>query len=238
MVVHFAGQPARMDELQALAGARGLFLLADAAHATGARYRGRPVGSIGDATAFSFYATKNLTTGEGGMLTTNRPDVEETVRLYSLHGMSRDAWRRYGRGEQWFYQVVAPGFKYNLSDIQAALGLAQLERIGGAQRAPGGARGPVERGARGVRGGRGCGVRPEIEHAWHLYVIRIRPEMLTIERNRFIEELHRRGIGTSVHFIPVHRHAYYRETYGCRDEHFPWRRTPSLARFRCHSIRA
>jgi dTDP-4-amino-4,6-dideoxygalactose transaminase len=221
MVVHFGGQPARMDELLAPAARHGLFVLEDAAHAVGACYRGRPVGSIGDATAFSFYATKNLTTGEGGMLTTNRTDVEETVRLHALHGMSRDAWGRYGRGGSWYYQVVAPGYKYNMSDIQAALGLGQLERL-------------EERNARrrtlacrltealsGCEAIEPLAVRPEVEHAWHLYVVRVRPEMLTIDRDRFIEELGERGIGTSVHFIPLHLHPYYRETLGVQPGEFP-----------------
>src|SRR5215211_1313220 len=108
MVVHYAGQPARMDELLAIAARHNLFVLLNAAPATGARYRGRSAGSLGDAAAFSFYATKNLATGEGGMLTTNRDDVVETARLYALHGMSRDAWRRYRRGGSWNYEVVAP----------------------------------------------------------------------------------------------------------------------------------
>ena len=211
MAVHFAGQPCRMDALIALARARGLFLLEDAAHAVGARYRGQPVGSIGDATAFSFYATKNLTTGEGGMLTTNRDDVEECARLYALHGMSRDAWRRYRRGGSWYYEVVAPGYKYNMSDIQAALGLVQLARLDerNARRA--------DLARRLTDGLVGCEAvelpqsRPEVEHAWHLYTIRLRADSLTINRERFIDELEARGIGTSVHFIPLHLHPYYRE---------------------------
>jgi dTDP-4-amino-4,6-dideoxygalactose transaminase len=214
MVVHFAGQPARMDQIGALAAHHRLFVLEDAAHAIGARYRGRPAGSLGDAGAFSFYATKNLTTGEGGMLTTNRADVEETVRLNALHGMSRDAWRRYGRGGSWFYEVVTPGYKYNMSDIQAALGLAQLDRLDerNARRA--------QLAARLTERLRDCAaietpaVRPEIDHAWHLYVIRLRSELLRIDRNRFIEELEARGIGTSVHFIPLHYHPYYRDVSG------------------------
>lgn len=221
MVVHYAGQPARMDELQGIAARHGLFVLEDAAHAVGARYRGRSVGGLGDATAFSFYATKNLTTGEGGMLTTSRHDVEEAARLYMLHGMSRDAWRRYGRGGSWYYEVVAPGYKYNMTDIQAALGLAQLERL-------------EQRNARrALLAGRltealaGCdavellSMRPEVEHAWHLYVIRLRTEALTIDRSRFIEELEGRGIGTSVHFIPLHLHPYYRESHDARAGDFP-----------------
>ena len=221
MAVHFAGQPCRMDELLALAAARGLFLLEDAAHAVGARYRGRMVGGIGDATAFSFYATKNLTTGEGGMLTTNREDVAETALLYALHGMSRDAWKRYGRGAAWYYEVVAPGYKYNMSDIQAALGLGQLARL-------------EERNARRAALARrltdalaGCdavetpSVRPEIEHAWHLYTIRLRAGALRIDRAQFIEELAARGIGASVHFIPLHLQPFYRETFGTRAGSFP-----------------
>ena len=221
MAVHFAGQPCRMDELLALAADHTLFLLEDAAHAVGARYRGRMVGSIGDATAFSFYATKNLTTGEGGMLTTNREDVAETARLYALHGMSRDAWKRYGRGGAWYYEVVAPGYKYNMSDIQAALGLGQLARL-------------EERNARRAALARrltdalaGCdavetpSVRPEIEHAWHLYTIRLRAGALRIDRAQFIEELAARGIGASVHFIPLHLQPFYRETFGTRAGSFP-----------------
>jgi len=221
MAVHFAGQPCRMDALLEIAARGRLFLLEDAAHAVGARYRGRPVGSIGDATAFSFYATKNLTTGEGGMLTTNRPDVEESARLQMLHGMSRDAWKRYGRGGAWYYEVVTPGYKYNLSDIQAALGLAQLAHLD-------------ERNARRARLATrlsdalaGCEavelprVRPEVSHAWHLYYILLRPGTLTIDRAQFIEELAARGIGTSVHFIPIHLHPYYRERLDVRPENVP-----------------
>jgi dTDP-4-amino-4,6-dideoxygalactose transaminase len=221
MAVHFAGQPCRMDRLLDLTRARGLFLLEDAAHAVGARYRGRPIGSLGDATAFSFYATKNLTTGEGGMLTTNRADVDETARLYALHGMSRDAWKRYGRGGSWFYEVVAPGYKYNMSDIQAALGMGQLAKLDArnARRAELAAR--LTAALAGVEAVETPHVRPEVEHAWHLYYILLRPEALAIDRAAFIEELAARGIGTSVHFIPIHRHPYYRETLAVHAEQFP-----------------
>lgn len=211
MIVHFAGQPARMDALLDVAERRRLFLLEDAAHAVGARYRGRPVGSIGDATAFSFYATKNLTTGEGGMLTTNRHDVEETARLYALHGMSRDAWGRYGKGGSWYYEVVAPGYKYNMTDIQAALGLAQLERLDERNARRAALAGRLTAALAGCEAVETPLVRPEVEHAWHLYCIRLRPEALRIGRDRFIEELKDRGIGTSVHFIPLHLHPYFRE---------------------------
>lgn len=221
MVVHFAGQPARMDELLPLAARHSLFLLEDAAHAVGACYRGRPVGSIGDATAFSFYATKNLTTGEGGMLTTNRAEIAESARLYALHGMSRDAWQRYGRAGSWFYEVVAPGYKYNMTDIQAALGLVQLQRLdeGNARRALLALR--LTDALTGYDAVETPIVRPEVEHAWHLYTVRLREGSLRIDRDRFIEELEHRGIGASVHFIPVHLHPFYRETFGLGVGDFP-----------------
>jgi dTDP-4-amino-4,6-dideoxygalactose transaminase len=221
MAVHYAGQPCRMDELLDLADRCRLFLIEDAAHAAGAAYKGRMIGALGDATAFSFYATKNLTTGEGGMLTTNRADVEGRARLMTLHGMSRDAWKRYERGGSWYYEVVAPGYKYNMGDIQAALGLAQLRRLDAmnARRAELAARlsarlaecDAIETPA----------ARPEVHHVWHLYVIRLRSEALSIDRAAFIEELARRGIGTSVHFIPIHYHPFYREGFGFRPGDYP-----------------
>lgn len=221
MAVHYAGQPCRMDELLDITRRRGVFLLEDAAHAVGAAYRGRMIGSLGDATAFSFYATKNLTTGEGGMLTTNRAEVAERVRLMTLHGMNRDAWKRYAHGGSWYYEVVAPGYKYNMSDLQAALGLVQLRRLEAmnARRAALAARLTAHLSA--------CAavqppiVRPEVRHAWHLYVIRLRLEALRIDRATFITELGRRGIGASVHFIPIHYHPYYREGFGFRHGDFP-----------------
>lgn len=218
--VHYAGHPCDMDALADIAAAHGLAILEDAAHALPARYRGRLIGTIGDLTAFSFYATKNLTTAEGGMLT-GKEDLLERARILSLHGMTRDAWKRYDRGGSWYYEVVAPGFKYNMTDIQASLGLQQLRKLPGFQvRRRQVVRMyteafsqypyfevPVE--------------RPDVEHAWHLYVLRLNLDTLTIDRDRFIEELKARNIGTSVHFIPVHVHPYYREKYGFKPYDFP-----------------
>jgi dTDP-4-amino-4,6-dideoxygalactose transaminase len=221
MAVHFAGQPCRMDALWPLTRDRGIFLLEDAAHAVGAAYRGQPVGSLGDAAAFSFYATKNLTTGEGGMLTTSSDNIAETARLYALHGLSRDAWKRYGQGGSWFYDVPVPGYKYNLTDIAAALGLGQLARLDErtARRAALAAR--LSDALRPCEAIELPAVRPEISHAWHLYTVRLRPGALRIDRAAFIEALAERGIGTSVHFIPVHLHTYYRETFGTRAQDYP-----------------
>lgn len=219
--VHYGGQPCQMDALLELAEHHRLFVVDDAAHAVGAHYRGRPIGTLGDATAFSFYATKNLTTGEGGMLTTNRPEVAERARLMTLHGMSRDAWKRYAHGGSWYYEVVAPGYKYNMSDLQAALGLVQLHRLAAmnARRAALAARLTAHLGD--CEAVQPPVARPEVRHVWHLYVIRLRLEMLRIDRAAFIEELARRGIGTSVHFIPIHYHPYYRESFGFRRGDFP-----------------
>jgi dTDP-4-amino-4,6-dideoxygalactose transaminase len=219
--VHYAGHPAPMDQLLELARAHRLFVLEDAAHALPASYRGRPVGSIGDLTAFSFYATKNLTTGEGGMLTTDRAELAERVRIRRLHGMSRDAWRRYSTEGSWRYDVSYPGFKYNLTDVASALGLVQLRRL------------PALHARR-------CQlaalytdclqdtpqidlpmVRPEVESAWHLYVIRLRPARVSVTRDQLIEHLRTAGIGTGVHFIPLHEHSYYRDTFGFKPADYP-----------------
>lgn len=203
-----------------LAERHGAYVLEDAAHALPAAYRGRPVGAIGTLTAFSFYATKNLTTAEGGMLT-GAPEVIKQARLWSLHGMSGDAWKRYSAEGSWYYEVVLPGFKCNMTDIQAALGLHQLRKL---------RRFATRR--REIVGRYNAvfsrlpelqipAERAEVTHAWHLYVVRLNLETLSIDRARFIEELKLRGVGTSVHFIPVHLHPYYRDKYGHGPDDFP-----------------
>jgi len=220
MPVHFAGHPADLDPIREIAQVHGLALIEDAAHALPARYRGQMIGSSRNPVAFSFYATKNLTTAEGGMLT-GTPDFLAKASVLALHGMTRDAWKRYGKKGSWNYEVTVPGFKYNMTDIQASLGLHQLRKLPEFHRrrreiaarytAAFSEREelvvPVE--------------RPDVEHAWHLYVLRLNLSALTIDRARFIEELKQRNIGASVHFIPVHLHPYYREKYGYRPKDFP-----------------
>jgi len=220
MPVHYAGHPVNLNPLLELAHRHGLYLIEDAAHALPASYEGRRIVTIGDLTAFSFYATKNLTTAEGGMLT-GAPDLIERARVLSLHGMNHDAWKRYDANGSWYYEVVDAGWKYNMTDIQAAIGLVQLRRLESMQ-----ARRhevvaqynaafsqldeleiPTE--------------RPNVQSAWHLYVLRLNLDRLTIDRARFIEELKVRNIGTSVHFIPIHLHPYYRDKYGWKPEDFP-----------------
>ena len=218
--VHYAGHPVALDAIDELASAHGLAVLEDAAHALPAKYKGRRIGAGPNPAAFSFYATKNLTTGEGGMLTGD-PDFLARARVLSLHGMSRDAWRRYDKGGSWRYEVLAPGFKYNMTDIQAALGLWQLRKLEQFQERRREIVCRYHEAFADVDGLELPVARPDVEHAWHLYVLRLRPEALRIGRDEFLEELGRRNIGTSVHFIPVHLHAYYSAKYGYAPGAFP-----------------
>jgi dTDP-4-amino-4,6-dideoxygalactose transaminase len=220
LAVHYAGHPVELDSIQGIAAQRNLLLLEDAAHAIPARYKGRLIGSGENPVAFSFYATKNLTTGEGGMLT-GSPELLARARMLGLHGMSRDAWKRYGAGGSWFYQVDQPGFKYNMTDVQAAMGLAQLKKLDRFQLRRREIVGAYHEAFREVNALEIPVERPEVEHAWHLYILRLRPGTLLIGRDRFIEELTARNIGTSVHFIPIHTHPYYRQKYDYRPEQFP-----------------
>jgi dTDP-4-amino-4,6-dideoxygalactose transaminase len=218
--VHYAGHPCELDSISTLARDHHLAVIEDAAHALPAAYKGRRVGAGSNPVAFSFYATKNLTTAEGGMLTGD-PDFLDRARMVSLHGMSRDAWKRYAKGGSWKYEVLLPGFKYNMTDIQSAIGLCQLKKlekfnerrhqIVAQYQEAFGAEDALEIPAS----------RPEVDHAWHLYVLRIRPGVLRIDRDRFIEELTARNIGSSVHFIPIHVHPYYRAKYGYLKRDFP-----------------
>ena len=224
--VHLYGHPCDMDALLEIASEYECAIIEDAAHALPAAYKSQKIGSLGgDAavpmlTCFSFYATKNMTTAEGGMLT-GKPSLLEEARIWSLHGMSRDAWQRYGREGTWHYDVTRPGFKYNMTDIQAALGLHQLRKLETFHRRR------REIAARYNQAFREFGeletptVHEWAGHAWHLYVLRLNPDQLAISRNQFISELLTRNIGTSVHFIPIHLHSYYRETYGYSPEDFP-----------------
>jgi dTDP-4-amino-4,6-dideoxygalactose transaminase len=219
--VHFGGHPADMDPLLALARERGLRVIEDAAHAIGARYRGRPVGSLGDITCFSFYAIKNVTTGEGGALVTSDGELFERAQVLSLHGISKDAWKRYAASGSWYYEVTAPGFKYNLTDLAAAIGLVQLDRWPEfhAKR-----RTLVARYEAHFAGQPAIGrlaTRPGVEHAHHLYPVLLDLERLTIDRARFLEALRAENVGTTVNFIPVHRHPFYRDHPGFEDARFP-----------------
>lgn len=220
IAVHLAGHPAELAPLLELAKKYNLRLIEDAAHAVPAYYDGQIVGHIGDVTAFSFYATKNMTTGEGGMLT-GSADIVEKARLYSSHGMNRDAWKRYSASGSWFYEVVAAGYKYNMTDIQAALGLIQLSRLHEMQKHRFAVAERYNAAFAGHPAFETPTTRPNVQHAWHLYILRLNLDALTIDRAQFINELKDRNIGTSVHFIPVHLHPFYRDRYGYVPESFP-----------------
>ncbi len=220
IAVHYAGHPAELDSLRTLADRHQLTLIEDAAHAFPASYKGKIIGSGTNPTAFSFYATKNLTTGEGGMLTGSAEFIEK-ARVVSLHGMDRDAWKRYAVGGSWRYDVVLPGFKYNMTDIQAAMGLVQLRRIDGMQSRRRQVVDLYRAGLGDLEAIQLPAERTHVGHAWHLFVIRLQTELLTIGRDAFIEAMKSHNIATAVHYIPVHLHSYYREKYGFSPGAFP-----------------
>lgn len=223
--VHFTGQPVDLDPMLELAAEFGLKVLEDAAHSLPASYKGTPIGnvdhpSVERAVAFSFYATKNLTTAEGGMLT-GTPDFITEARLWSLHGMGRDAWKRYGKGGSWHYEVTRPGYKYNMTDIAAAVGLVQLEKLDAMDARRQQIAATYNDAFSQYPELRIPGVRSDVHHAWHLYTLRLNLELLSIGRNEFIEQLGALNIGTSVHFIPIHHHEYYAKKYAYDQEALP-----------------
>jgi len=212
--VHLAGTPCDMEAIWKLAKKHHLFVIEDAAHAAGTDYKGRKIGSQefpSDAVCFSFYATKNLTTGEGGMITVNDKSLADRVKMLTLHGINKDAWNRYREDGSWYYEVLECGFKYNLSDLQSAVGIHQLRKLEGF----------IERRTRYAE----CFLKafadlPQLElpepsrvgrHCWHLFALRLRLDMLSIDRSRFIAELRRRNIGASVHFIPIQLHPFFKK---------------------------
>lgn len=232
--VHYGGQACDLEAIYALATRHGLAVIEDAAHAVGASYQGLKLGSdelrvsltragrtVRSVTVFSFYAIKNMTTGEGGLITTADEGLAEQMRLLSLHGMTRDAWKRYTGTGSWYYEVVAPGYKDNMTDIQASLGIHQLRKLEGF----------VETRQRYARMYDLAFARvpeiasptiyPDRKHVYHLYTIRLDLERLSVDRAQFIQELRGRNIGTSVHFIPVHLHPFYRERFGYRPGDLP-----------------
>jgi len=218
--VHFSGQPADMDEILELAEKYDLFVIEDAAHALPAWYKGKKVGTIGDLTCFSFYATKTLTTGEGGMVTTESNEWAERIRVLRLHGISKDAWKRYSKEGTWEYDVLENGYKYNMTDINAALGLAQLRKLEWMWRERKEIAEKYNDAFKDLEEVILYKVKEDRKTSWHLYPLKLNLEALDISRSEFIEKLKERGIGTSVHFIPLYRFSYYRRL-GYRIEEFP-----------------
>lgn len=221
MPVHFAGQPCDMDAILEIAGRHKLKVIEDAAHALPTLYKGRLVGTMGDITCFSFYANKTITTGEGGMLVTDDDALADRARIMSLHGISRDAWKRFTAEGTWYYEILHAGYKYNLTDVASALGLVQLDRCQELfERRAACARRYDELLADLPQITRPV-VRANVQHAWHLYFIQLNLAQLKIDRNQFIDELKAREIGTSVHYTPLHLHPYYRDHFGYQPGQLP-----------------
>ncbi|ABM93569.1 DegT/DnrJ/EryC1/StrS family aminotransferase [Methylibium petroleiphilum] len=220
--VHYAGLAANVDAILTLARCHGLKVVEDAAHALPTTCGGALVGTLGsDATVFSFYANKTITTGEGGMVVTRDPELAKRVKVMRLHGISRDAFDRFtAKTPSWHYEIVAPGYKYNLTDIAAALGIHQLQRARGFQQR----RAAIAQRYRAAFADLPVQLPPEPAagelHAWHLYVLRL-ADAAPLARDAFIERLFALGIGVSVHYIPLHLHPYWRERYGLDAAQFP-----------------
>ncbi|RUM50249.1 MAG: UDP-4-amino-4,6-dideoxy-N-acetyl-beta-L-altrosamine transaminase [Hydrogenothermus sp.] len=219
--VHFSGQPADMDEILNIAKKHNLYVIEDAAHALPAWYKGKKIGIIGDLTAFSFYATKTLATGEGGMITTNNDEWADRLRILRLHGISKDAWKRYTKEGSWEYDVIENGFKYNTTDINSALGLAQLKKLEWMWKKRTEIAQKYNEVFKDYEELILYKVKDDRTSSWHLYPLKLNLEALKINRNQFIEELKKRGIGTSVHFIPLYRFSYYRKNFDYNPKDFP-----------------
>ena len=215
--VHYAGLPCDMNAITELAEDHGLSIVEDAAHAIGASYQGRRIGGIGDATCFSFYATKNLTTGEGGAVTTDDEALAQRLRVLRLHGISRDAWKRYTSEGSWYYEIETCGWKYNMTDLQAAIGLPQLRKLNGFNMRRREIASRFDATLAGMPGVTIPATRPDRTHIYQVYPLRLSG----VDRSGFIEGMAGRGIGCSVHFIPLHLHPFYRDTYGFRLGDFP-----------------
>ena len=243
MPVHVGGLMLDVAAVSALAARHGLWIVEDAAHAFPAAYRSGPDApwrrsgeDTAAVTCFSFYANKTITTGEGGMAVTADAALAERMRQMSLHGLSHDAWNRFSKGGSWDYRIVAPGYKYNLTDLAAALGLGQLERAEAF-------RSRREAIARHYSAALAAVEAVELPpwpvdriHAWHLFILRLRLDMLPMDRGAVVERLRERGVSVSVHWRPLHLHPYYERTFGWEPGHFPaasreWLRNVSLPLF-------
>jgi perosamine synthetase len=219
--VHYGGQPCDMDEILELARHYKLKVMEDAAHSLPAFYKGRKVGTISDVTCFSFYATKTLSTGEGGMICTNDEDVAERCKIMRLHGINRDAWKRYTESGSWYYEVVAPGYKYNFTDLQASLGLPQLKKVNRMWECR---KHIAEMYTAALKDNEYLKlhkIKTDRESSWHLYPVQLELEKLKINRAQLIEEFRKQNIGIGVHFMPVHQHLYYKDVFNLDDKDFP-----------------
>ncbi len=218
--VHFAGRPCDMDAIGAIAKKHNLLVIEDAAHAIETVYKGKKVGSISDLTCFSFYVTKNITTGEGGMVTTNNPELAKKIQTYGLHGMSADAWSRFSDKGYKHYAVVFPGFKYNLTDLAASIGIVQMQSIDPWLRRRNEIWAQYDEAFADLPVVRPAPEEPDTVHARHLYTLMIRDDA-KVTRDEFMGQMHQRKVGTGVHYRALHVHPYYAERFGYVPEQFP-----------------
>lgn len=220
--VHFAGQSCEMDEILAIAQEYNVKVVEDAAHALPTTYKGKMVGSISDITVYSFYVTKTIATGEGGMITTENEDYLARMKTMRLHGINRDVFDRYTSNKpSWFYEVVEPGYKYNMTDVAASIGIHQLNKACAFQQRRAWIAEKYNQAFADLPIKTPFVKRPEDTHAWHLYVLQLELENLTVDRDKFIELMVEHNIGTSVHFIPLHLHPYWRDKYNYKADDFP-----------------
>lgn len=219
--VHLAGRPCDMDKIMGIARRHNLYVVEDAAHAIEAVYKGKKTGTLGDIAAFSFYVTKNVVTGEGGMVTTDNEEWAEKIKIYGLHGMSKGAWNRFSDSGYKHYQIVYPGYKYNMMDIQAAMGIHQLKRVEENLKIRESLWAEYDRLLEGLPLSIPAPPEPDTRHARHLYTVLIDIESAGISRDEVMERLHERKIGTGVHYISIHLHPYYKQTYGYKRGEFP-----------------
>ncbi|MDR2410143.1 MAG: DegT/DnrJ/EryC1/StrS family aminotransferase, partial [Bacteroidales bacterium] len=221
ILVHYAGQSVNMSEILPICNRHNIKIIEDAAHAFPTKHKGQFIGTLGNITCFSFYANKTITTGEGGMIVTENDDIYQRVKCMRLHGINRDIWDRFTASGKWEYDVIAPGFKYNMPDINAAIGLAQIERAEEFR---------IERERCARHYFKELETLQELnlleiqcdwqEHSWHLFPI-VLTKKSRVNRDEFIKQLNTRGIGTSVHYKPLYRMTYYRTQYNLLPEDFP-----------------
>jgi dTDP-4-amino-4,6-dideoxygalactose transaminase len=219
--VHYAGQPCDMDEILDLAAHYKLKVLEDAAHSFPATYKNRKIGTIADVTCFSFYATKTLSTGEGGMICTNDEDIADRCTVMRLHGINRDAWKRYSEAGSWYYEVVAPGYKYNFTDLQASLGLPQLKKVDFMWKCRQDIAKKYIEALKDNELIKLHTIKSDRESSWHLFPIRLNLDRIKLNRAQFIEEMKKANVGVGVHFMPVHQHLYYKNTFMLNDSGYP-----------------
>lgn len=219
--VHLCGRPCNMDAIMEIAARHNLIVIEDAAHAIETVYHGKKVGTIGDLTAFSFYVTKNVVTGEGGMVTTNNSDFADRIKVLALHGMSRDAWKRFSDEGYKHYQVVFPGYKYNMMDLQAALGIHQLARVEASLKRRNEIWQLYNQAFEDLPVDRPAPDEPDTVHARHLYTLMIDKERCRVSRDQFMRKLHELNIGTGVHYLGIHLHPYYQDRFGFKPDSFP-----------------